>query len=130
MDWIESDVLYDDEEEDEFVNAVIIFGSVLVYNSLRSRHYLTRQGVVHPENSAWAHLYRYGDDSSFLELLTGFSRMAFACLEADLFSIEAILNFFVTQRKNILLTTFFIYIKSTHLSYTNCNLTKKFIQNQ
>jgi hypothetical protein len=123
--------LYDDEEEDELVNAAIIFGSVFVYNSMRSRHYLTRQGVVHPKNSAWAHLYRNGDDSSCLEL-TGFSRVAFACLEADLFRIEdSIFSEFsnsIAQMKIFFVTMFFIYFKTIMLSYTIFKLNKSIIQ--
>jgi len=90
MDEMECDFfsdLSDNEDENEIMDVAVIYGSVLVYNSIRFRHYLTRQAIVHPKCSAWAHLFRFGDDNSFLEL-TGFSRIAFGALESDLFSVE------------------------------------------
>ena len=51
--------------------------SMLVYyNSIRTRHYLTRAGILPTSVSPWRHLYENGDNGSFLNL-TGFSRDAF-----------------------------------------------------
>ena len=56
---------------------VVASVSMLVYyNSIRSRHYVTRSGILPTSASPWRHLYENGDEVSFLNL-TGFSREAF-----------------------------------------------------
>jgi hypothetical protein len=51
-------------------NFGIVFLVVLIfyYNGLRTRHYLTRQGVVPPGLSPWTHLLLNADNGSFLEI--------------------------------------------------------------
>ena len=61
------------------ITIALIYGIVLVYNSLRRRSKLHRQGVVPPGLSAWNYLFRNGDDSSFLNI-TGFDRATFEML--------------------------------------------------
>jgi hypothetical protein len=57
---------------------------VIYYNSIRSRHFLTRSGILAPGQSPWRHLYENGDDQSFLNL-TGFNREAFEELHTYLY---------------------------------------------
>ena len=52
---------------------------IFYYNGLRTRHYLTRQGVVPPGLSPWSHLLLNADNGSFLEI-TGFDRPTFMLL--------------------------------------------------
>jgi hypothetical protein len=54
------------------------------YNSIRSRHRITRSAILLPEASPWRNLLENGDDQSFLNL-TGFSREAFNALHEVLF---------------------------------------------
>jgi hypothetical protein len=54
------------------------------YNSIRSRHYLTRSAISFPKYSPWRKLLVFGDDISFLEM-TGLSRPCFHALEPILF---------------------------------------------
>ena len=54
----------------------IIFAILCVYVSVRNRHNLTKSALPSVSASAWAALFNFGDDASFLEL-TGFDRASF-----------------------------------------------------
>ena len=56
----------------------LLLCSVFEYNDSRFRRkrFLTRSGVVSPNNSPWKNLHDNADDSSFLNI-TGFNRQTF-----------------------------------------------------
>lgn len=72
-------------DNDDLLSVLLLFGAVMVYNSARNRHRLTRSAIQPPKLSPWAFLLNHGDDGSFLEL-TGFTRPAFMQIEVVLFS--------------------------------------------
>ena len=73
--------------DDEIIELCLIFCLLLYYNSLRNRSFLTRSALNSPSESAWAKLYHYGDDNSFLNL-TGFNRHSFNELRSAIFGHE------------------------------------------
>jgi hypothetical protein len=62
--------------ENPTLGVCLVAAAVVLYNSLRNRHRLTRSAIVDPENSPWKNLLRNVDDASFLTL-TGFSKRSF-----------------------------------------------------
>jgi hypothetical protein len=63
---------------------IALMGGVLAYKSAKCRHYLRANAVPSPRISAWTHLFRCGDNSSFINL-TGFDFTSFHELHAILF---------------------------------------------
>ena len=61
------------------VNVCAVVYSVMYYNSLRRRSFLTRTAILLPGQSPWLHIWENADDASFLEL-TGFDRYSFNLL--------------------------------------------------
>jgi hypothetical protein len=70
--------------ENPTLGVCLVAAAVVLYNSLRNRHRLTRSAIVDPENSPWKNLLRNGDDASFLTL-TGFSKRSFKKIVTILF---------------------------------------------
>ena len=70
--------------EHEIMGMVMVCGLILWHQSLRNRTYLTISALSSPEQSPWNHLWRNGDDNSFVNL-TGFSRDAFHELHCVVF---------------------------------------------
>ena len=66
------------------VNVCAVVYSVMYYNSLRRRSFLTRTAILLPGQSPWLHIWENADDASFLEL-TGFDRYSFNLLVQVLF---------------------------------------------
>ena len=58
---------------------VLLLVMIQYHNSIRDKGNLHRPAIIHPENSAWQHLYVNADDASFL-LLLGVSREVFRML--------------------------------------------------
>jgi hypothetical protein len=61
-----------------FICAAVVV-TILWYNNLRKRHYLTEPALIHPRFSPWRKLLNCGDDNAFIEL-TGFNHAAFRLL--------------------------------------------------
>lgn len=76
-------------EDDDLLSICLIFAAVMYYNSLRTRHRLTRSAIVSPEHSPWAHIIAHADPGSFLNL-TGFTRQAFHQLASIIFPLEPV----------------------------------------
>ena len=77
----------DDELEETIQHSLLFVGAINVYNSIRTRHRLTRSAVVEPALSPWQHLLQFGDDQSFTEM-TGFDRITFHMIANTLFPIQ------------------------------------------
>lgn len=69
------------------LQVVAIFTAIIYRNSLRNRHYLTRQGLYSPKFSPWKKLLNCGSNNCFLEM-TGFTFEAFRSLTEALFNDE------------------------------------------
>jgi len=67
------------------VNVCAVVYSVMYYNSLRRRSFLTRTAILLPGQSPWLHIWENADDESFLEL-TDFDRHSFNFLVQILFT--------------------------------------------
>ena len=54
--------------------------SMLVYyNSIRTRHYLTRTEILPTSISSWRHLYENGENGSFLNLIASVVKLLKNC---------------------------------------------------
>jgi hypothetical protein len=68
-------VLDEDDEEDLF----LLYSSILLYNSMRNRHYMTRSAIIHQDYSPWAFMLRSADALSFMSCC-GVDRLTFGLL--------------------------------------------------
>ena len=71
-------------ESEEFIWFLLVL-FIQVYNTIRdNRPILTRSAILQPSLAPWDRLLNFGDDGSFLTMMTGFSRPAFMALESIL----------------------------------------------
>jgi hypothetical protein len=54
------------DEENDVEDIILIITSILCYNSMRTKHYITRSGIIYPLFSSWTFMYRQADDTTFL----------------------------------------------------------------
>lgn len=73
---------------------LMVTAAMMVYNNARSRHRLTRSGLLNPlnEDTAWSKLLRDADDGSFLNIVS-LDRLAFYELVRRLYADDHIDRF-------------------------------------
>jgi hypothetical protein len=78
MERFVEDALSSEDEDDEEVFLFMALG-ILSSNAQRNSRYLTRESILHPDESPWVHLYQYANEDSFLSVC-GVNRHCFNLL--------------------------------------------------